>query len=202
MAFVNYAKREIILKIVYYGPGLSGKTSNIQHIHSGTTPEARGQLVSLETKEERTLYFDYLPMSLPQIENFETRLHLYSVPGQLMYTTNRKQILQNADGVIFVADSQESRREANLIMMEDLRENLEAHGFELDKFPIVIQFNKRDLDDIMSVEQLHEDLNPEGLFPEFEASVIKDGAPGVFESLKAVVQQILVKLKEKESGAS
>lgn len=196
MSFINYAQREIILKIVYYGPGLCGKTTNIKFIYSGTNPDARGELVNLETQEERTLFFDFLPLSLPAIRGFKTRLHLYSVPGQLVYKATRKMIMKGADGVIYIADSQKARKEANIEMMDDLHENLEHYGYDIDKIPFVIQYNKRDLDSIMSVEELREDLNPEGRFPDFKACAIAPNGPGVFETLKAVVKQILKELKK------
>ncbi|MFB6263953.1 MAG: ATP/GTP-binding protein [Bradymonadaceae bacterium] len=196
MSFINYAQREIILKIVYYGPGLSGKTTNIKHIYQGTNPEARGKLVNLETEEERTLFFDFLPLSLPAIRDFETRLHLYSVPGQLFYSESRKLIVKGADGIIFIADSQRPRKEANIISMEDLHDNLDFYDYDIDKIPFCIQYNKRDLDNKMPVEELREDLNPEGKYPDFEACAIAPDGPGVFETLKAVVKQILKELKE------
>ncbi|MFB6351073.1 MAG: ATP/GTP-binding protein [Bradymonadaceae bacterium] len=196
MSFINYAQREIILKIVYYGPGLCGKTTNIKFIYSGTNPDARGKLVNLETQQERTLFFDFLPLSLPAIRGFETRLHLYSVPGQLFYSASRKLIMKGADGVIFIADSQKARKEANIISMEDLKENLDHYGYDLDSIPFVIQYNKRDLDSAMPVEELREDLNPEGKYPDFKACAIAPNGPGVFETLKAVVKQILKELKK------
>ena len=153
MSFINYSSREIILKIVYYGPGLSGKTTNIKFIYAATNPDARGKLISLETKAERTLFFDFLPLSLPAIRGFKTRLHLYTVPGQLFYSASRKLIMKGADGVIFVADSQEPRFEANLISMEDLQENLKAYDFDIEKIPFVIQYNKRDLPNVSPVEE-------------------------------------------------
>jgi hypothetical protein len=196
MSFINYAQREIILKIVYYGPGLCGKTTNIKFIYSGTNPDARGKLVNLETQQERTLFFDFLPLSLPAIRGFKTRLHLYSVPGQLFYSASRKLIMKGADGVIFVADSQKARKEANIISMEDLRENLDHYGYNLDQIPFTIQYNKRDLDSAMPVEELREDLNPQGNYPDFKACAIAPNGPGVFETLKAVVKQILKELKK------
>lgn len=196
MSFINYAQREIILKIVYYGPGLCGKTTNIKFIYSGTNPDARGELVNLETQEERTLFFDFLPLSLPAIRGFKTRLHLYSVPGQLVYKATRKMIMKGADGVIYIADSQKARKEANIEMMDDLQENLDHYGYDIDKIPFVIQYNKRDLDAIMPVEELREDLNPGGKYPDFEACAIAPNGPGVFETLKAVVKQILKELKK------
>lgn len=194
MPFINQASREIILKIVYYGPGLSGKTTNIKHIYGSTNPDARGKLISLETKAERTLFFDFLPLSLPPVRGFKTRLHLYTVPGQLFYSASRKLILKGADGVVFVADSQEARFEANLIALEDMKENLQSYGYDIHKIPFVMQYNKRDLPNITPVEKLREALNPEG-FPEFEAAAAAEGGPGVFETLKAVVKMSIRDLK-------
>ncbi len=196
MSFINYSSREIILKIVYYGPGLCGKTTNIKFIYGGTNPDARGKLISLETKAERTLFFDFLPLSLPAIRGFKTRLHLYSVPGQLFYSASRKLIMKGADGVIFVADSQEERLEANLISFEDMKENLESYDLSLDTIPFVIQYNKRDLPNALSVSELREALNPDGKYLDFEASAAADGGPGVFDTLKAVVKMILLKLRQ------
>ncbi len=196
MSFINYAQREIILKIVYYGPGLCGKTTNIKHIYQGTNPDARGKLVNLETQQERTLFFDFLPLSLPEIRGFKTRLHLYSVPGQVFYSKSRRLIMKGADGVIFIADSQRARREANRISMEDLKENLDFHGYDIDKIPFVIQYNKRDLDSAMPVEELRQDLNPEETYPDYKACAIAPEGPGVFETLKSVVKQILRELKK------
>jgi signal recognition particle receptor subunit beta len=194
MSFINYSSREIILKIVYYGPGLSGKTTNIKFIYAATNPEARGKLISLETKAERTLFFDFLPLSLPAIRGFKTRLHLYTVPGQLFYSASRKLIMKGADGVIFVADSQEPRFEANLISMDDLKENLGAYGYDIQKIPFVIQYNKRDLPNVSPVEELRKALNPMGV-PDFEASAAATDGPGVFDTLKAVVKMILQDLR-------
>jgi len=195
MSFINYSQREIILKIVYYGPGLCGKTTNVKFIYAGTNPDARGKLISLETKQERTLFFDFLPLSLPKIRGFKTRLHLYTVPGQLFYSASRKLIMKGADGVVFVADSQRERREANLISFEDMEENLEAYQMSIDKIPFVIQYNKRDLPNILSVEELRNDINPNARYPDFEAIASDRNGPGVFDTLKSVVKMILLELK-------
>jgi signal recognition particle receptor subunit beta len=194
MSFINYSSREIILKIVYYGAGLSGKTTNIKYIYSATNPEARGKLISLETKAERTLFFDFLPLSLPPIRGFKTRLHLYTVPGQLFYSASRKLIMKGADGVVFVADSQEERFEANLIAMDDLKENLGSYGYDITKIPFVIQYNKRDLPNVTPTADLREALNPWGV-PDFEASASLPDGPGVFDTLKTVVKMILHDLR-------
>ena len=196
MSFINYKEKEIILKIVYYGPGLCGKTTNVKFIYAGTNPDARGKLISLETKQERTLFFDFLPLSLPKIRGFKTRLHLYTVPRQLFYSASRKLIMNGADGVIFVADSQIERQEANLISFEDLQENLEAYNMSLDTIPFVIQYNKRDLPNILSIEELRADLNPERKYLDFEASAADRNGPGVFDTLKSVVKMILLELKK------
>jgi len=194
MSFINYSSREIILKIVFYGPGLSGKTTNIKFIYAATNPDARGKLISLETKAERTLFFDFLPLSLPAIRGFKTRLHLYTVPGQLFYSASRKLIMKGADGVIFVSDSQQERFEANLIAMDDLQENLQAYGYDIEKIPFVIQYNKRDLPNVTPVEELRKALNPWGV-PDFEASAAAEGGPGVFDTLKSVVKMIIRDLR-------
>ncbi len=194
MSFINYSSREIILKIVYYGPGLCGKTTNIKFIFAATNPDARGKLISLETKQERTLFFDFLPLSLPAIRGFKTRLHLYTVPGQVFYKASRKLIMKGADGVIFVADSQRDRHEANLVALEDLQENLVEYGYDINKIPFVIQYNKRDLPNIMPVEELRTDLNLWGV-PDFEAIAASPNGPGVFDTLKAVAKMILVELR-------
>ncbi len=195
MSFINYKSKEIVLKIVYYGPGLCGKTTNVKYIYSATNDETKGKLISLETQQERTLYFDFLPIELPTIRGFKTRLHLYTVPGQLFYSNSRRLIMKNADGVVFVADSQAERLEANLISMDDLLDNLEAYGYDVEKIPFVIQYNKRDLPSALPVEQLRSELNrwyPK--VPDFEACAAE--GPGVFECLKAVVKMILVDLKK------
>lgn len=190
MPFINQSSREIILKIVYYGPGLSGKTTNIKYVHTATNPDARGKLISLETKAERTLFFDFLPLSLPAIRGFKTRLHLYTVPGQLFYSASRKLIMKGADGVVFVADSQRDRFEANLIALDDMKENLASYNFDIEKIPFVVQYNKRDLPNPVPVEELRAALNPWGV-PDFEAAAAAENGAGVFETLKAVVKLII-----------
>lgn len=195
MSFINYSSREIILKIVYYGPGLCGKTTNIKFIYAATNPDARGKLISLETKQERTLFFDFLPLSLPAIRGFKTRLHLYTVPGQLFYSASRKLIMKGADGVIFVTDSQRERLEANLISMEDLIENLAAYGYDIAAIPFVIQYNKRDLPNILPTEELRAKLNRWNV-PDFESIAAAPNGPGVFDTLKAVVKMILIELRK------
>lgn len=197
MSFINYASREINCKIVYYGPGLCGKTTNLQHIYANTTQEAKGKMISLATETERTLFFDFLPLSLGGIRGFKTRFHLYTVPGQVFYDASRKLILKGIDGLIFVVDSQEERLDANLESFENLKENLEEHGYDLAKLPLVIQYNKRDLPEAMSIEELRKELNIAPNIQEFEA--IAATGVGVFDTLKAVAKLILAELKKGKS---
>jgi len=192
MSFINYMAREINCKIVYYGPGLCGKTTNLQYIYERTNPEAKGKMISLATETERTLFFDFLPLALGEIRGFKTRFHLYTVPGQVFYDASRKLILKGVDGVIFVADSQSERLEANQESLDNLRTNLAEQGYSLDKIPYVIQYNKRDLPNIVPVEELRALLNPTGV-PDFEANA-RTGM-GVFETLKAVSKLVLNELK-------
>ncbi len=192
MSFINYASREINCKIVYYGPGLCGKTTNLQFVYQKTAPDAKGKMISLATETERTLFFDFLPLSLGEIRGFKTRFHLYTVPGQVFYDASRKLILKGVDGVVFVADSQEERIDANIESLENLRINLKEQGYDLDKLPYIIQYNKRDLPGAMTVEELRQELNPTNV-PEFEACATT--GEGVFETLKAVAKLILIDLK-------
>lgn len=194
MSFINYASREINCKIVYYGPGLCGKTTNLQYVYQKTATEAKGKMISLATETERTLFFDFLPLSLGEIRGFKTRFHLYTVPGQVFYDASRKLILKGVDGVVFVADSQEERYDANIESLDNLRFNLQEQGYDLDKIPYIIQYNKRDLPNAMPVEELRKDLNPTGV-PDFEACAAT--GEGVFETLKAVAKLILIELKKK-----
>lgn len=192
MSFINYMAREINCKIVYYGPGLCGKTTNLQYIYERTNPEAKGKMISLATETERTLFFDFLPLSLGEIRGFKTRFHLYTVPGQVFYDASRKLILKGVDGVIFVADSQIERLEANQESVDNLRTNLAEQGYSLEKIPYVIQYNKRDLPNVVEVEELRPLINPMGV-PDFEA-MARQGT-GVFETLKAVSKLVLTELK-------
>ena len=192
MSFINYLSREINCKIVYYGPGLCGKTTNLQYIYNKTNPEAKGKMISLATETERTLFFDFLPLALGEIRGFKTRFHLYTVPGQVFYDASRKLILKGVDGVVFVADSQIARMEANLESMENLRTNLAEQGYSLDKLPHVIQYNKRDMPSVAPVDELRSLLNPQGV-PDFEA--IATSGDGVFDTLKAVAKLVLTELK-------
>ncbi|MCB9528577.1 MAG: ADP-ribosylation factor-like protein [bacterium] len=192
MSFINYSSREINCKIVYYGPGLCGKTTNLQYIYAKTNPEAKGKMISLETETERTLFFDFLPLSLGEIRGFKTRFHLYTVPGQVFYDASRKLILKGVDGVVFVADSQVERIDANIESLENLRENLEEQGYDLDKLPYVVQYNKRDLPNAVDAGYLRELLNPTNV-PDFEG--VATTGVGVFDTLKAVAKQVLIELK-------
>ena len=193
MTFINYVAREINCKIVYYGPGLGGKTTNLQYIHQATSAENRGKLVSLATETERTLFFDFLPIDLGQIRGFRTRFHLYPVPGQVFYDSSRKLILKGVDGVVFVADSQEQRLDANLESISNLTQNLTEHGFDIGKLPYVLQLNKRDLPGAMPAEDL-KDLLLVKEEPVIEA-VATQGV-GVLPALKAVARQVLVELRK------
>ena len=161
MSFINYMAREINCKIVYYGPGLCGKTTNLQYIYERTNPDAKGKMICLATETERTLFFDFLPLSLGEIRGFKTRFHLYTVPGQVFYDASRKLILKGVDGVIFVADCQIERLEANQESLDNLRTNLAEQGYSLEKLPYVIQYNKRDLPNAVEVAELRELLNPD-----------------------------------------
>jgi mutual gliding-motility protein MglA len=193
MSFINYASREINCKIVYYGPGLGGKTTNLQYIYERTNPQNKGQLISLATETDRTLFFDFLPLDLGTVRGFRTRFHLYTVPGQVFYDASRKLILKGVDGVIMVADSQEARMDANLESLDNLQINLRENGYELSDVPYGLQLNKRDLANIVSYDDLYEALNFKGE-PTFEA-VAPQGI-GVFETLKAVAKQVLHELSK------
>jgi signal recognition particle receptor subunit beta len=194
MTFINYASREINCKIVYYGPGLCGKTTNLQYIYDKTNPNAKGKLISLATETDRTLFFDFLPLELGTVRGFKTRFHLYTVPGQVFYDASRKLILKGVDGVVFVADSQEERMEANIESIRNLEENLREHGFDLNAIPYALQFNKRDLPSAMPVEQMYRVLNYKRE-PTFEA--VATTGIGVFDTLKAVAKQILIELRKR-----
>ncbi len=188
MSLINYASREINCKIVYYGPGLGGKTTNIKFIYSKIAPEARGKLVSLDTELDRTLFFDFLPVDLGEVKGFKVRFHLYTVPGQVYYNASRKLILKGVDGIVFVADSQLERLEDNIESLENLIENLKEYNLSLDKIPFVMQYNKRDLPNIASIEDLNKSLNIINA-PYFEA--VANQGIGVFETLKAVVKEVI-----------
>jgi len=194
MAFINYSAREINCKLVYYGPGLCGKTSNLKYIYEKTAENAKGKMISLATETERTLFFDFLPLALGEIRGFKTRFHLYTVPGQVFYDASRKLILKGVDGVVFVADSQEERFEANLESLDNLKQNLKEQGYDIDKIPWVLQYNKRDLPNAVPVEELQQELNPDGKVPEFECSAAT--GKGVFETLKSLAKLVLADLKK------
>jgi len=192
MSFVNYNTKEINCKIVYYGPGLGGKTTNIQYIYQKTAPDSKGKIISLNTENERTLFFDFLPLDLGEIRGFKTRFHLYTVPGQVFYEASRKLILRGVDGIIFVADSQVERMEANLESLQGLERNLEEQTYDIEKLPLVMQWNKRDLPNISSTGDLQQALN-RWQVPAFEA--VATSGQGVFETLKMVSKLVLLNLK-------
>lgn len=194
MSFINYSAREISCKIVYYGPGLCGKTTNLHYIYNKVTPDSKGKMISLATKTERTLFFDFLPLSLGSIKGFKIRFHLYTVPGQIFYDASRKLILRGIDGVIFVADSQVERTEANIESLENLSKNLKEQGFELENLPYIIQYNKRDLPNVVPLDELERTLNPRKV-PSYEAVAPK--GTGVFETLKDVAKLVILELKKR-----
>lgn len=194
MAFVNYSSREINVKLVYYGPGLGGKTTNIQYIYKKTNPDTRGRLISLATETERTLFFDFLPLQLGEIRGFKTRFHMYTVPGQVFYDASRKLILKGADGIVFVADSQIERMDANLESMDNMKENMIENNLVLEEIPMVMQYNKRDLPSAMESRELSRMLNPNRL-PEFDA-IATQGA-GVFETVKTIAKLVINNLRTK-----
>ena len=193
MTFINYASREINCKIVYYGPGLCGKTTNLQHIYDATAPAAKGKLISLATETDRTLFFDFMPLELGTVRGFKTRFHLYTVPGQVYYDASRKLILKGVDGVVFVADSQDERMDANIESLYNLEENLQSQGYDLMNIPYVLQLNKRDLPNVTPVDELTEELQKKGE-PVFEA--VASQGTGVFDTLKAVAKQVLSELRK------
>ncbi len=193
MSFINYSSREINCKIVYYGPGLCGKTTNLQIIYKKTRPEAKGKMITLATETERTLFFDFLPLALGDIKGFKTRFHLYTVPGQIFYDASRKLILKGVDGIVFVADSQIERMDANIESFDNMKANLEEQGYSLSQIPYVVQYNKRDLPNVVPIEELKKVLNPDNV-SDFEASA-RDGV-GVFETLKTIVKLVLIELKK------
>ena len=193
LTFINYVAREINCKIVYYGPGLGGKTTNLQYIYQITSPENKGKMISLATETERTLFFDFLPLDLGTIRGFRARFHLYTVPGQVFYDASRKLILKGVDGVVLVADSQEERLDASLESVSNLNQNLKEQGFDLNKIPYVLQLNKRDLPNAIPVEELSRQLLVKGE-PVFEAIATK--GIGVLDTLKGIARQVLVELRK------
>ena len=193
MTFINYASREINCKIVYYGPGLCGKTTNLQYIYDTTAPTAKGKLISLATETDRTLFFDFMPLELGTVRGFKTRFHLYTVPGQVFYDASRKLILKGVDGVVFVADSQEERMDANIESLYNLEENLQANGYDLSKIPYVLQLNKRDLPNVIPADEMVSELRRKEE-PVHEAIAAKGN--GVFDTLKSVAKQVLTELRK------
>ena len=193
MSFINYSSKEINCKLVYYGPGLCGKTTNLQYVYNKTNPAAKGKMISLATETERTLFFDFLPLTLGEIKGFKVRFHLYTVPGQIFYDASRKLILKGVDGIVFVADSQVERMEANIESLENLGINLKEQGYDIEKIPLVIQYNKRDLPNAAPLDELKDLLNGKGL-TDFEACAAT--GEGVFETLKGVAKLVLTELKK------
>jgi len=193
LSFINFAAREINCKLVYYGPGLGGKTANLQWIYDNATPGNKGKMISLATETDRTLFFDFLPLDLGTVRGFKTRFHLYTVPGQVFYEASRKLILKGADGVVFVADSQEERMDANHETLEGLQEHLKEHSLDFQTIPYVLQLNKRDLPSALAIDDLKKELQLKGE-PVVEAVAFQ--GTGVFETLKAVAQLVLAELKK------
>lgn len=196
MSFINYNAKEIHCKLVYYGPSLGGKTTNVQWIYQKTAQDQKSKLIALNTDVERTLFFDFLPLNIGEIRGFKTRFHLYSVPGQVVYDASRKLILKGLDGVVFVADSQKERMEENIESMKNLKINLEQQGYDINEIPLVIQYNKRDLPNATSLSELRQALNTYNV-PEFEATAAE--GKGVFETLKTISKSIITVLKGGES---
>ncbi len=194
MSFINYSAREINCKIVYYGPGLGGKTTNIQYVYERTGNNTKGKLISLATETDRTLFFDFLPIEFGSIRGFRTRFHLYTVPGQVFYDASRKLILKGVDGVVFVADSQEVRMDANVESIRNLSDNLREHGYDLMKLPYVLELNKRDLPSAVPVPQMVGALRIKNE-PVFEAVATR--GLGVFDTLKAIVKSVLLDLRSR-----
>ena len=190
MTFINYASREINCKIVYYGPGLCGKTTNLQFIYEKTNPSAKGKLISLATETDRTLFFDFLPLELGNVRGFKTRFHLYTVPGQVFYDASRKLILKGVDGVIFVADSQRERMDANVESLRNLELNLKTQGYDIRALPYVLQLNKRDLPSAVPIEEMKAKLGLNNE-PVLEAIAASEEGIGVFDTLKAMAKLVL-----------
>jgi signal recognition particle receptor subunit beta len=192
MVSINYSAREVCCKIVFYGPGLSGKTTNLQYIHSKVPQDTRGKLISLATEADRTLYFDFLPINIGTINDFQAKFQLYTVPGQVYYNATRKLVLRGVDGLVFVADSQADKMDENIESLANLEENLREYGYDISQLPLVIQYNKRDLPNVLSVEELNARLNPRGV-PCFEAAAPQ--GKGVFDTLKLIIKLVLDKAK-------
>lgn len=195
MALFNYATKEITIKVVYYGPGLSGKTTNLQYLHSVFDPAKRGKLLSLATEADRTLFFDFLPVELGKISDFSIRFQLYTVPGQVRYNATRKLVLKGADAVVFVADSQREMKEQNMESMKNMRENLIANNINPDDIPIILQYNKRDIANILSTDELNRDLNEKGIY-DFREAIAIDGV-GVEETFQRITKLVIKGISEK-----
>lgn len=196
MSFINYATKEINCKVIYYGPGFSGKTTNVQCIYEHTQQEHRGKLVTLSTENERTLFFDFLPLAVGEVRGYKTRFHLYTIPGQTFYEVSRQFILKGVDGIVFVADSQAERMEANIESYESLEKSLERQGYDIHKLPVVFQFNKRDMPGIVSLRELESTFNPMRR-PQFEA--VAHRGQGVMETLQSISQAVIRELKGGET---
>jgi mutual gliding-motility protein MglA len=192
LSFINFAAREINCKIVYYGAGLGGKTTNLQVIYQKTADQQKGKMISLATETERTLFFEFLPLDLGSVRGFKTRIHLYTVPGQVFYDASRKLILRGVDGIVFVADSQDQRMDANVEALDNLMSNLKEHGYDFNKIPYVLQLNKRDLPNILPIDLLTTELRRKNE-PVVEAVAFQ--GVGVFETLKEIAKQVLQELK-------
>jgi signal recognition particle receptor subunit beta len=199
MASINYALKEISCKIVYYGPGMCGKTTNLQHIHQHTVADKRGNMVSLATPGERTLFFDFLPLEASQVHGFRTKFQVYTVPGQVMYNSTRKLVLRAVDGVIFVCDSQWEKMRENVESFRNLQENLASYGYSLETTPYVVQYNKRDLENVAPVEYLQYAINPRQV-PDFEAIAIR--GDGVFDTLNCICTLVLSQMSQKEKAGA
>ncbi len=197
MALFNYATKEIIVKVVYYGPGLSGKTTNLQYLHSVLEPNRRGKLLSLSTEADRTLFFDFLPVEVGKIKDFSIRFQLYTVPGQVRYNATRKLVLKGADAVVFVADSQREMREQNIESLKNMRENLIANNINPDEIPLILQYNKRDLSNILSIAELNKDLN-EGRKYEYVEAIAIDGT-GVEDSFQRITKLAINEVSKRQS---
>lgn len=194
MALIKYATREITCKIVYYGPGRSGKTTNLQYLYSRISKDRRGEMISLATSQERTLFFDFLPLNLGDIFGFSTSFQLYTVPGQVYYNSTRKLVLQGADGIVFVADSQEWRMEDNIHSFKNLEENLRDNGYDIKSVPLVIQYNKRDLQDVTKIEDFRKGLNSMNV-PDIPTSALK--GEGIIDTFRLVGNEVLKDLRKK-----
>ncbi|MCK4576989.1 GTPase domain-containing protein [candidate division WOR-3 bacterium] len=194
MALIKYATREITCKIVYYGPGRSGKTTNLQYLYSRISKDRRGEMISLATSQERTLFFDFLPLNLGDIFGFLTSFQLYTVPGQVYYNSTRKLVLQGADGIVFVADSQEWRMEDNIHSFKNLEKNLRDNGYDIKSVPLVIQYNKRDLQDVTKIEDIRKGLNSMNV-PDIPTSALK--GEGIIDTFRLVGNEVLKDLRKK-----